>query len=105
MTMSIPEEYRRFVEVNGLFEGFTTGDAEYVALWAPSEISRNNADINISEYAPGFLAFASDGGGEVFAFDVTGTVFMLPLIGMESRYAEKVANSFLEFAARFQTAA
>ena len=53
-------------------------------------------------YAPGFLAFAGNGGGEVLAFDALGAVYMIPLIGMEAEQAVKIANSFTEFAQTFE---
>lgn len=52
-------------------------------------------------HAHGFLALAGNGNGEIIAFDAVGTVFMLPLIGMEAEQAIKVANSFSEFADAF----
>jgi hypothetical protein len=61
----------------------------------------NNDDIEIYQRAPGYLAFAGNGGGEVLAFDEYGAVFMLPMIGMEPQYALKVANTFGELASRF----
>jgi len=66
---------------------------------------RNNDDIEIREYAPGFLAFAGNGAGEVLAFDASGTVYMLPLIGMEPDQAIKVASTFSELAVRFELSA
>ena len=103
---TIPTEYKAFLQAHGVFEGHTTGDEQpgYVVLWSLEEIPSNNTDIEIQEYAPGFVAFAGDGGGEVLAFDVSGAVFSLPLVGMEPRYATKVANSFSELKARFEKA-
>jgi hypothetical protein len=99
----VPAQYAEFVESKGLFEGFTLDDSEpgYLELWAIEDLSKNNLDIEIEKKAPGFLAFAGNGGGEVLAFDSSGAVFMLPLIGMEARYAKKIAHSFLDLARRF----
>ena len=105
MTPSLPAEYGQFLAAHGAFEGFTSGEPGYIALWALAELPGNNSDIQIEKYAPGYLAFAGNGGGEVLAFDASGTVYMLPLIGMEPRYAVKVANSFGELVARFELAA
>ncbi|WP_320425711.1 SMI1/KNR4 family protein [Roseateles agri] len=106
MAPSIPSEYKAYLAAHGAFEGFTIGDMRpgYVALWSMDEVPSNNADIEIQDYAPGFLAFAGDGGGEVLAFDAAGAIFLLPLIGMEPQYAVKVANSFAELEARFERA-
>ena len=99
----IPAQYTDFVNSKGLFEGFTSDDSEpgYLELWTIEDISGNNLDIEIEKYALGFLAFAGNGGGEVLAFDSSGAVYMLPLIGMESRHAKKIAHSFLDLAGRF----
>jgi len=50
------------------------------------------------------VAFAGNGGGEIYAFDTVGAVFMLPMIGMEPEAAIKVADDFLELARGFQRA-
>lgn len=72
-----PAQYTDFLAAHGAFEGFTTGEGRpsYVALWPIEDIPGNNADIQIENDAPGFVAFAGDGGGEVLAFDASGAVF------------------------------
>jgi hypothetical protein len=102
--VELPLEYTQYLEQRGVFEGFTSGVPGYVALWPVSEIAGNNADVQIETYAPGFIAFGGDGGGELLVFDRAGAVFTLPMIGMEPRYAVKVAESFGEFAGRFKHA-
>nr|WP_151201123.1 SMI1/KNR4 family protein [Herbaspirillum sp. B39] len=96
MRPSIPSSYRDYIQENGLFEGFTLDDAHpgYVSLWAMEEIGENNSDIEIETYAPGFIAFAGNGGGEVLAFDERGCVYMLPLIGMAPEAAIRIADNF-----------
>jgi hypothetical protein len=105
MKPTLPAEYEQFLAAHGTFEGMTSGEPGYIALWSVAELPGNNFDILIQQYAPGFLAFAGNGGGEVLAFDASGTVYMLPLIGMEPRHAVKVAGSFGELAVRFELAA
>ncbi|MBD9415234.1 SMI1/KNR4 family protein [Pseudomonas sp. PDM16] len=97
MEISIPPEYLEFIALHGAVESFTEGEPGYVALWLPQDVAGNNKDIQIAELAPGYLAFAGDGGGEILAFNSKGEVFMLPLIGMEARYAQKIANNWSEF--------
>lgn len=107
MTLKLPAEYAEFLAQHGPFEAFTSGEEMpgYVALWSLEEIPGNNTDIEIREYAPGFLAFSGNGGGEVLAFDSVGGVFMLPLIGMEPSVAIKIADNFSELAGRFELSA
>ncbi|WP_288393280.1 hypothetical protein [uncultured Herbaspirillum sp.] len=85
MLPSIPSSYYDYIQENGLFEGFTVDEARpgYIILWAKDEIPGSNSDIEIETYAPGFVAFAGDGGGEVLVFDEQGAVYMLPLIGID----------------------
>ena len=99
----LPDDLKHFIAERGLFEGFMRdGSPGYVELWAIENISKLNAEIEIDTFAPGFLAFAGNGGDEVLAFDATGVVFMIPLIGMEPTSAIKVAASFAEFAETFE---
>lgn len=106
MTISLPDDLKRFIAERGLFQGFTRNDSPgYVELWSIEGIPEQNATIEIDVYAPGFLAFAGNGGDEVLAFDAAGAVYMLPLIGMEPKYAIKVADSFAEFAETFELGA
>ena len=104
MTIQLPAVYREFIETNGLFEGFfgAADDEHYVILSGEDEVATANADLDVDVYAPGFVAFAGNGGGEIYAFDKVGAVFMLPTIGMEPDAAIKLADEFLEFARKFQ---
>ena len=40
---------------------------------------------------------AYDGGNEVYVFDRQGKVYLLPLVGMSSDLAKKLADSWHEF--------
>ena len=102
MRIALPEQYQAFAEEFGLFEGFIEGDPGYIQLWAPERLQELNSEILIEEFAPDYLAFASNGANELFVFDSTGAVFMLPLIGMESDSAIRIASSFRELARRFR---
>jgi hypothetical protein len=103
MTVTLPDDLKHFIASYGLFEGFVRNDRPgYVELWAIEDIPQQNAAIEMDVYAPGFLAFAGNGGGEVLAFDAAGAVYTIPLIGMEPEQAVKVADSFAEFAKTFE---
>ena len=93
----------RYLASNGKFEGFTVGESGYIQLWKIEDLPAINSEIFIEELAPGYLAFASDGGNEVLAFDGVGAIYKLPMIGMELEQAIKIANSFSELRSRFQT--
>ena len=97
MDVRIPPEYLEFIAAHGAVESFTEGEPGYIELWLPQDVSGNNRAIQVEEFAPGYLAFAGNGGGEILAFNSQGEVFMLPLIGMAAPYAKKIANSWSEF--------
>lgn len=103
MTINLPDDLKKFIAEHGLFEGFTSSDSPgYVEIWAIEDIPQENQAIEIDVYAPGFLAFAGNGSGEVLAFDAVGGVYMIPLIGMDTAEAIKIAESFAEFAETFE---
>ena len=99
---SIPLDYIEYIKATGPYECLTRDDAEpsYVVLWPFEEIAKNNSDVEIETYAPGFVAFGGDGGGELLVFDTTGAVFMLPMIGMEPDCAIRIAENFKELVDR-----
>jgi hypothetical protein len=110
MIISLPPSYLRFLTLHGPYEGVVRDDSTasddampgYIQFWTPADLPLLNMEYAIAEQAPGFLAFASNGGGEVLAFDSYGKVWMLPLIGMDGAEAIKVADTFEELAARFE---
>ena len=103
MNVSLPDEYRQYIASKGQFEGFTVGEPGYIQLWKIEDLTIINAELSIEALAPGFLAFGSDGGNELLAFNNNGAIYKIPMIGMESRYAIKIANSFSDLLSRFET--
>lgn len=104
MKIELPDDYWDYLESDGaIAEGFADGFPGYFVLWHPDEIEKNNADMSVQSLAPGFLGFGGNGSGEILAFNHTGAVYSLPMIGMEARYAEKVANSWTEFRGRIKS--
>ena len=94
----LPSKYKEHLESSQTLYGETTLDnAEYFDLEPLNSIEEMNADIQINEYALGFIAFASNGGGEIFAFNSSGEIYILPLIGMSKDTAIKVADSWEHF--------
>ncbi|WP_461437569.1 SMI1/KNR4 family protein [Marinobacter nauticus] len=81
----------------GFIEGELSVEPEWYVLWRPEELEEFNRDYELSEYAPGFLAFGGNGGGELLVVNQNGEVFYMPVIGMEPEAAIKIAGSFQEF--------
>lgn len=91
----LPDDYRDFLMRFDGGEGFI--GKHYFILWKAEELHQLNHDYQVSEYAPGFLMFASDGGGDGFAFDTrsgSNRVMEVPFIGMSVDDAFYVADSF-----------
>ena len=100
MSIALPNDYVAYIEADGISERLTDGLPGYFALWPRDEIESSNKAYEVPIYAPGFLGFGTDGGGELLAFDASGAVFMLPLVGMEPRYANRIADSWNEVSLR-----
>ena len=107
MTPSLPTDYLDYMKGRKPWEGFTReGDTPgCVVLWSLDQLDEFNLDYAVEELAPGYIGFGGNGGGELLAFDISGAVFMLPMIGLAADVAIKVAGSFTELLARVETAA
>ncbi len=95
---SLPHSYVNFVRQKNGGEGFI--GENYLSLWKIEELAQFNSDYEVEEYAPGFLFFASNGGGEGYAFDTAAEAFpihIIPFIGMSRGDAIPVSQSFEGF--------
>jgi len=91
---SLPDDYIAFLERSNGGEGFV--GERYVSLWKAEELITRNSGYKVTEFFPNFFFIGSDGGGEAYAFDISGhdvTVFEVPFIGMPSD-ASAIADSF-----------
>jgi hypothetical protein len=87
------EEKVKQLRNDGFIEGELSIDPLWYIIWEPENIKEYNKDYELAEYAPGFVAFGSNGGGELLVVDEKGAVFTLPAIGMEPEVAIKIAES------------
>jgi len=81
----------------GFLEGELSVEPEWYVLWRPEELEEFNRDYQLAEYAPGFLTFGGNGGGELLVVNESGEVFYMPCIGMAPDAAIKIANTLQEF--------
>jgi hypothetical protein len=98
LSWAVPDEYREFVRMNDGAEGFI-GDT-YVSLWRVAELAELNALARVAEFAPGFTAFGTDGGTELFGFDrrtATNPVVAIPVVGLSWEYGRPLGGSFEAF--------
>ena len=96
--IELPPSYLRFIRRHNGGDEFVGGN--YLSLWKIEELAQFNADYEVEEYAPGFLFFASNGGGEGYAFDTMDErmrIHIIPFIGMSREDAIPVSDSFEDF--------
>ena len=100
--MLLPTEYVSYFDGDGLKEGALSVEPGWFQLWAPGEIEQLNLDYHVDEFAPGFVGFGSSGGGELFAFDASEHVVMIPFVGMCVKAARPVSASWSEFVEKIE---
>jgi SMI1 / KNR4 family (SUKH-1) len=102
---TLPTEYIEFLRRNNGSEGEIAIEPGWIQIWAAEEVVHSNEEYRTQEHVPGFFAFGSSGGGEMFAFDGRtagrSPVVMIPFIPMEIDLALPVAGSFRDFAQHF----
>jgi hypothetical protein len=81
----------------GYAEGELSVEPEWYVLWRPEEVDEFNKDYQLERYAPGFITFGGNGGGELLVVNEAGEVFYMPAIGMEPESAIKIAENLQEF--------
>jgi N-acetylglucosamine-6-phosphate deacetylase len=74
----------------------------YFDLWPEEDVEQFNKEYEVPVLAPGFVAFATNGGGELYVFDQNEQVSELPCIGMQPQYASLIATTWSEFEARIK---
>jgi cell wall assembly regulator SMI1 len=102
---TLPDDYKSFLLEHNGGEGFI--GEHYLILWKVEVLSDFNDGYEISKYAPGFIVFGSNGGGDGFAFDTRTSpyrVMQVPFVGMSADDGFRVAENFNELLTRmFET--
>ena len=81
----------------GYIEGELSVHPLWYIIWEPENIAEYNNDYELSKYAPGFIAFGSNGANELLVINESGSVYTIPAIGMELQYADKISESISDF--------
>jgi len=106
---ALPPTYIDYIETHNSWEGFLSGDEEYVILWDKEAIQQNYTGYEMNEYLnPRWFAFGSNGGGEMLCFDLdsqSDAVYMLPFIGMSDETPILAHESFRDLAKRIERTA
>jgi hypothetical protein len=102
--MQLPHDYLLYLRGEPPMFGDVGCDDfdRYFELWPEDDVHQFNIEYEVPVLAAGFVAFATNGGGELYAFDQSGRVFELPCIGMAPQYASEIATSWGEFEARIK---
>jgi hypothetical protein len=100
--MPIPDDYARHFENGGQTEGSLSVDPGWFVLWPPADVAAMNEAYDVAGYAPGFIGFGSNGGGEMLAFDGQNRVVMLPFIGMAPSEVQQVAACWADFVSKME---
>jgi hypothetical protein len=94
----LPDGYLAFLLLSNGGEGSLGVGPGWFSLWPAEEVAELNDAYKVSEFLPGFVAFGSDGGGEMLAFRASGEhaghVFAVPFIPMEVTAAVEIAPDF-----------
>lgn len=78
-------------------------DEFYVMILRIGQLFKLNSDYSISEYAPDFFLFGSDGGDTAFVFNKeSGKIYEMPFIGMSEEEALYRCDSIDEFILSFK---
>lgn len=99
---NLPEQYLRLLEQSNGAEGDVGVEPGWFVVWPAEEALVATVEYELPEYLPGYFAFGSSGGGELFVFaprdgSADRKVLMVPAIGMASSELRVVAQTFSDF--------
>jgi len=93
----LPGDYLDFMRQWNGYNG-DVGECGSVNIWAVEEVLPANEANHFREWIPGFVLFASSGGGDFYAFDLRqeqAKVVMIPSIPLDVQEAVEVGASFI----------
>lgn len=97
----LPSEYIAFLQYSNGGEGTLGINPGWFQLWAAEEVINFNKDYQIDKHLHGYFGFGSNGGSELFAFEINKgkpwNIVVIPFIPMETNEAITIANSFEDF--------
>ncbi len=101
-SLELPTDYLDFLRLSNGGEGELGIQPGWFRIWRGEEVIQAATDYQVPEYAPGFFAFGTNGGGEILAFDCRSAppwpVVALPCISLAPAEAMPVAANFGDFA-------
>ena len=73
-------------------------------FWPIAEVDTLNEGYHVPRNAPGYLGFATSGGGEMYAFSPRGAIVCLAFVGMSPAEELSVAPSWSAFKSMLRNA-
>lgn len=102
---SIPASYPAFLVRHGALE-FCDPRLGHVVFWPLAEVLALNAAYGFAEFAPELFGFGSDGGGELYVFDLRTPdrpgVGRVPAVPLSIGAYVHVARDFEAFASQLR---
>ena len=96
VSMDLPDDFMSYLRSDAPRCGELPDFPLRFEIWPEDQMEQWNLEYQVEECAPGFYGFASDGGGEMYAFGPDGAIYALPFIGMEPKVAKRLAGSWTE---------
>jgi hypothetical protein len=97
----LPQDFLTFLKLSNGGEGELGVWPGWFIIWAAETVPERNKAYEVADRYPGFVAFGSNGGGEMLAFDLrcagTCPIVALPFIGLDVEEAMPVAPDFSAF--------
>lgn len=101
----IPQDYLDFLRLTNGAEGKLPVNPWWFVIWAAETVIERWNAYRMEESIPGYMAFGSNAGDEMFVFNLTDKapkpVYIMPFIGKEPGAEIKVANDFVSFVQLF----
>jgi hypothetical protein len=86
----------------GAGEGELGVEPGWAQVWPAEKVIELNELYRVADNLPDFVAFGSNGGGELFAFDQRSWhVYMIPFIPMAADDAVEIATDFAALSNQF----
>lgn len=97
LMIALPADYGHHLKSSGPKEGLLKIGPGWFRLWVPQDVEQQNRNYRVQARAPGFVAFGSSGGCELFAFDKQHRIVVLPLVDMTSQSATLLCETWADF--------
>ena len=98
---NLPRTYVRFLAACGSARGRIPYDTGYIEFFAVESVLDQNRKHHVSESLPGFFAFGSDGGDDLYVFDLRkedgAPVCCVSAKAASVAAVSTITNSFSEF--------